>query len=294
MRLQRTRSRSVLMTAAMALWLVATSLSPVVAISNGSHIELQNGPPPLIGVDIALRAASGDPIKAALYNGSGDRVRLEGIPIELEIAGKSGCITDNLAQTDYEGVASFSEAKVTCPGFRHRLVAVASDRPSKNSGHFATSEPSAPFDALPAHPCTSSGCDAPDAQGKTRARVTADGGRYVLLDVGGSGLDCGGYAESSEIINFLVTEADGRTTVRITLDDPSKPSNKFEVCFSSPESTFTDKSGDTVAPGDAGLLPSCPETIGENTGTCVVDKFRSSGDQVVIISVRPGDPRTII
>jgi hypothetical protein len=278
----------------MALWLVATSLSPVVAISNGSHIGLQNGPPPLVGVGIALRAASGNPIKAALYNGSGDRVRLEGIPIKLEIAGKSGCIADNAAKTDDGGVASFSEAKVICPGFRYRLVAIANDRASKNSGHFATSEPSPLFDALPAFPCTPSGCDKPDVQGKTQARVTADGGKYVLLDVGGSGLDCGGYAESSEIVNFLVTEADGRTTVRITLDDPGKPSNKFEVCFSSPESSFTDKSGATVGPGDAGLLPDCPATIGEDTGTCVVDKFRSSGDQVVIISVRPGDPRTII
>ena len=97
--------------------------------------------------------------------------------------------------------------------------------------------------------------------------MTAQGRGYVLLTVGGSGLECAGYNASSEIVNFLVTDADGRTTVHITVEDPSKPSNKYQVCFSFPETgddqkdellTFTDRSGGLVKAGDAGLLPRLP------------------------------------
>jgi hypothetical protein len=291
-----TRSRSYVAAAAIVAGLVVTSFTPAAAIAKGSHIQLENDPPPLVGVGLPLRASGGGPVRASLRNGSDAHVRLEGISIRLEIAGKAGCIAGNVTATDRDGVATFTDAQIkgACIGFGYELQAIANDRASSNSEHFATSEESSTFAALEVFPCDSvRGCDAPDALGKTAARVKADTGKRVLLEIGGPGLNCSGYAESSETVTFEVVEAAGRVTVRITLDDPDKPSHRYEACFSSDES-FTDESGAIVPAGGAGILRDCPDDVGVNADPCVLDKFRTSGDQVVILSVPPSDPRGVI
>ena len=291
MSLRASPSRTFLATAAMALWMVATSMSPAMAISNGSSIRLQNDPPPLVGLDLAFGASNGDPIRAALFNGSGKAARIEGIPIRLQIEGmgRNECIEGDEATTNANGVATFTP-RVTCLGFGYRLQAHADDGASLNSGNIATSAPSAAFDVIPATACGAT-CVDTDEQGDTSARVSAEDGDRVLLAVGGPSVNCADYAEESQSVTFLVTEASGLSTVRVTLQDPDQgAANKYQVCFSSPDSSFVSRSGQNVAKGDAGLLKDCADVNPANK-PCVVDRFKENGAVVVIITVPPGDPR---
>ena len=95
----------------------------------------------------------------------------------------------------------------------------------------------------------------------------------------------------SQSVTFLVTEASGLSTVRVTLQDPDQgAANKYQVCFSSPDSSFVSRSGQNVAKGEAGLLKDCADVNPANK-PCVVDRFKENGAVVVIITVPPGDPR---
>src|SRR5688572_27834058 len=73
----------------MALILVAAGVQPVTAISNGSSLGWL-AEPATASVDRTITSAVGDPtgprVKVALFNGSGQRARTEGVPIKLVVA----------------------------------------------------------------------------------------------------------------------------------------------------------------------------------------------------------------
>ncbi len=91
-----------------------------------------------------------------------------------------------------------------------------------------------------------------------------------------------------------MTAATGRTNVTITLKASSvdRVAKKYEVCFSSPESRFTNLYGVVIQPGESGLLPACPKKVTASTDPCVLSKTRlRNGDIEVAFSVPGGDPR---
>ena len=84
------------------------------------------------------------------------------------------------------------------------------------------------------------------------------------LSLGLDNVDCNNavnrnYVATSETVTFDVTPATGRTTVtmKIAAASVTKLWFKYEVCFSSPNSTFVNKYGATIPAGQAGILPSC-------------------------------------
>ena len=136
----------------MAMWLVATMLHPVGAISKSSSVRLQNDPAPIVGVGLPALTAGGGPVRAAIFNGNGVKNRIAGIPIKLTLIDADGCMDPIVAFTEEDGVASFRPV-VSCLGFGFELRASAADGASVNSSHIARSEPSAPFDVVAKTAC---------------------------------------------------------------------------------------------------------------------------------------------
>ena len=138
-----------------------------------------------------------------------------------------------------------------------------------------------------------------DQKGDTSATVSAESTGVLSFSIGLDGIDCNNsvnrsYVSSSEVLTFDVTTGVGRTTVSVTLAAASvtKAPKKYEVCFSSPVSHFTNTYGASIAAGQAGLLPACPK---KPTDACVVSRDRDrNGNVVVKFSVPVGDPRAKI
>jgi hypothetical protein len=290
----------------MSIVLLASLVGSAIAISNGSHLRFLTEPA-TSSVGAVITSVLGDPggerIRVALYNGSGDRERVAGIPIRLEIVTDSGTpgatLVDAVASTNTVGVAIF-EPSISARGFDYRLVGKAADHASENSGNIAATGPSRAFDIQgDIADCTGSGCLATDAQDGTDAQVTASADGVILLAVGVGALDCAAYAESSETVTFDVTQGQTGTrtevTIRLAASNVTKPARKYDVCFSSPTSSFRDASGRQVGMGAAGLLRDCPRTLAASGDPCVRSRAKdSSGSVIVVFSVPPGDPRVRI
>ena len=103
------------------------------------------------------------------------------------------------------------------------------------------------------------------------------------------------YVATSQTVSFDVTTGTGRTTIVMKLAAASvtKLFFKYEVCFKSPNSSFTNKYGAAIAAGQAGLLPLCLDHCDQPTGgPCVLFKwFDRYGNVYVKFSVPSGDPR---
>ena len=103
------------------------------------------------------------------------------------------------------------------------------------------------------------------------------------------------YVATSQTVTFDVTQATGRTlvTMKIAAASVTKLWFKYEVCFSSPSSTFVNKYGATIPAGQAGILPSCFfDCDRPSIGPCVLLKwFDLRGNVYVLFSVPAGDPR---
>lgn len=306
MTISRPGGRTIAVAVFMALTLALTMLSAVSAISNGSHLRFLTQPA-TTSVDAIITSVFADPsgerIKVAIFNGSGERERIAGIPIRLEIVtgtGTSGAaLSGAIAETNADGVAVF-EPSIDTRGFGYRLVGKAADNASQNSGNIATTEPSVAFDIQgDIADCTGAGCTASDAQDGTSAQVSASADGLILLAVGVGALDCSAYSESSETVTFDVTEGTVGTRTRVTITlaaaDVTKPARKYQVCFSSPESSFRDAFGNHVPTGQAGLLADCPKTLLPGSDPCVLSRSKDkAGNVLVTFSVPLGDPRGVI
>ena len=108
-------------------------------------------------------------------------------------------------------------------------------------------------------------CSATSQSGTTSATVNANSNGGVLsVSVGLDNVDCNNavnhnYVATSATVTFDVTPATGRTnvTLKIAAASVNKLWFQYEVCFSSPNSSFVNKYGAAIAPGQAGILPSC-------------------------------------
>ena len=102
------------------------------------------------------------------------------------------------------------------------------------------------------------------------------------------------YVSTSEVASFSVTPATTRTlvTMKLAAASVTKPFFKYEVCFSSPGSTFTNKYGAVIPAGQAGILPWCLNCLNPTGGPCVVLKwFDLYGNVYVKFSVPQNDPK---
>ena len=247
-----------------------------------------------------ITSAPGDPggptIQVQLRNGNGAPASQAGIGITLTIkagtgsagAGLGGTASD---ATDANGRADFAPT-IDLAGHGYKLVAGA-------GGSFGSTT-SAAFDIDDVTKVCSGACSATDSLGDTTATVSATSNGGVLsLSLGLDPIDCNNaanhfYVTTSESVSWNVTPAAGRTTITIKLDRDSvtKSFLKYEVCFSSPTSSFVNKYGNTIAAGDAGILPWCLNCAKPSGGPCVVAKwFDLHGNVFVRFSVPVGDPR---
>lgn len=306
MTISRPAGRMVAVAIFMALTLALTMLSAVSAISNGSHLRFLTQPATTsVGTVISSVFAdpSGERVKVAIFNGSGERERIAGIPIRLEIVAGTGtsgaALSGAIAETNADGVAVF-EPSIDTRGFGYRLVGKAADQGSQSSGNIAATEPSVAFDIQgDIADCTGSNCTATDAQDGTAAQVTASADGLILLAVGVGALDCSAYTESSETVTFDVTQGTVGTrtevTIKLAAASVTKPAKKYEVCFSSPESSFTDAFGNHVPTGQAGLLADCPRSLQPGSDPCVLSRTKDrTGNVLVTFSVPLGDPKGVI
>jgi hypothetical protein len=294
--------------AAVVTVLTAATVQPAAAgIHRNENLLHILDRPASTATGLPVLTASGQPIRVAVVDKNGERVQRAGVRIRLVLVGGRGCVRNNVRDTGPRGVARF-RLRIDCPGVQHRLRA----------WHLATPTiPHAPgtqfpgaFDVLESTRCGST-CQAEAFLGGTGVQVSSETGDRVLLGMGGTGADCPEYAETSASATFDVSGSTTRTTIRITVPYTGREASTYQVCFSSPESTFTDRSGDQVAKGASGLLRDCPRgyhkddarrsagtsTFGQvpvDADPCVVSRSRKDDRIVVVFSVPPGDPRVKI
>ncbi len=147
--------------------------------------------------------------------------------------------------------------------------------------------------------CTGN-CSGSTSLADTSGTVSANApGGLLTMTFGVDTLDCNDapnhfYVATSEVLTFAVTPSSGRKTITIGLDAASvtKPASKYEVCFTTPNETFVNKYGNTIAPGDPGILPTCKNCSKPSGGPCVVSRWKdSAGNVFVKFSVPMADPR---
>jgi len=239
---------------------------------------------------------SGTPVKVQLLDGNGNQASQSGIGISLAIASGTGSSGASLGgtttdSTNSNGVATFAP-KIDTTGQNYRLDA------SATSG--ISGDTSSTFDINDVAVVCSGSCSGTSQQGNTGATVNAaSAGGVLTFSIGVDNVDCNNapnkyYEGTSKALTFNVTGGTGRTTITMTLDKASVTRSflKYDVCFSSPNSAFTNKFGKAIAAGDAGLLPFCLNPLRNRADPCVILKwFNKQGDVLVRFSVPAGDPR---
>ena len=239
---------------------------------------------------------SGAPVQVQLRDGNGNPASQSGVTIGLAIHPGSGTSGADLggvtsAATSASGLASFAPT-ISLAGHDYSLDASA--------GSGIDPATSATFDISDVAQACSGSCTGTDSLNDTTATVSAtSNGGVLTMSLGLDDVDCNNavnnyYVATSETVSFQVTPAAGRTTITIKLAAASvdRPFFKYEVCFSSPNSTFKNKYGKTIAAGDAGILPLCVNCLKPTGGPCVLLKwFDKDGNVYVKFSVPSGDPR---
>jgi hypothetical protein len=250
---------------------------------------------------------SGDRISVRVLDGNGDVATVAGIAVALSIAAGTGASNATLGGvtsdvTNANGVAAFAPT-IDKAAHGYRLDA------SAGSGIIgATSDA---FDITGVAVRCSGACTGTDQSGNTQASVSANTTGLLTLTVGLDGVTCNDaansfYTTTSQPILFNVTSGTGRTTVTIGLAAGSvnRSYKKYQVCFSSPASSFTNRFGVAVAAGEAGLLPDCSRNDDHDDhrglrssllgaqGPCVERRSKdAAGNVFVQFSVPAGDPR---
>jgi hypothetical protein len=250
------------------------------------------------GAVITSQAASpaGAPVAVQLRDGNGNPAPQAGLAIGLSIAPATGAAGAVLAGTTSAttgptGLAVFAPT-IDRAGHTYRLLAQA--------GGGVVSATSAAFEVSDVATVCSGACSVSTQSGTTSATVSANSNGGVLsASLGLDNVDCNNavnhnYVATSQAVTFDVTPAIGRTTITMKLAAASVTRLwfKYEVCFSSPNSTFVNKYGASIAPGQAGILPWCFNCDKPSGGPCVLLKwFDFHGNVYVKFSVPSGDPR---
>ena len=251
------------------------------------------------GKVITSQAANpaGPAVGVQLLDGNGNPAAQAGLAISLTIAagtGTAGALLGGTtsAATGPGGLAAFAPT-IDRAGHTYKLVAQA--------GSGITEATSSAFDVSDVATVCSGACSASTQKGTTSATVNSSSNGGVLsASLGLDNVDCNNavnrnYVATSETVTFDVTQGTGRTlvTMKVAAASVTKLWFKYEVCFSSPNSTFVNKYGATIPAGQAGILPSCLfDCDRPSTGPCVLLKwFDLHGNVYVLFSVPAGDPR---
>lgn len=273
--------------------------SPLTATVTGCSLAFATQPATAqVGKIITSVAAdpAGTPVSVQLRDGNGVPEPQAGLAISLAIEPGSGTAGAVLAGTTSAGTGSTGAAAfaptIDRPGHEYRLRATA--------GPGISPATSAAFDVGSVAVACSGACSGTASQGGTTATVSAtSNGGALWMSMGLDDVDCNNaanrnYVATSAPVTFNVTSATGRTTITMKLAKASvtKPWFKYEVCFSSPNSSFVNRYGATIAAGQAGILPSCLDCDHPTGGPCVLLKwFDLQGNVYVKFSVPAGDPR---
>jgi hypothetical protein len=255
------------------------------------------------GKTITTRQAdpAGAPVAVRLLDGNGNPAAQAGVSVGLAIAagaGTSGAALGGTtsAATDPAGLATFAPT-IDRAGRAYLLDALAAGIVPATSG---------PFDVSDVATICSGACSASTQLGTTSATVSAtSNGGVLTVSLGLDSLDCNDaanryYVATSQVVSFDVTPATGRTvvTIKLAAAPGNRPYYRYQVCFSSPTSTFVNRYGATIAAGQPGLLPDCRDCDdgrslpSPSSGPCVVARWvDASGNVYVKFSVPIGDPR---
>jgi hypothetical protein len=256
--------------------------------------------PAAAGVGMTITGAPADPsgpsIQVQLRDGNGSPAAQAGVAVTLTIepgTGTAGAVlggTTN-AGTDPTGVASFAPT-LDRSGHGYELHASA--------GPGIGDATSGPFDVDDVAKTCTGACSGTDQMADTSATVSATtNGGVLTMSLGLDALDCNNavnhyYVSTSQVLTFGLTPSAGRKTVTIGLAAASvtKPFHKYEVCFSSPNTSFINKYGATIAAGDPGILPTCKNCKQPTGGPCVLLRWKDrAGNVFVRFSVPMADPR---
>jgi hypothetical protein len=251
------------------------------------------------GKVITSQAANpaGPPVSVQLRDGNGNPAAQAGLSIGLSIAagtGTAGAVLGGTTSsaTGSSGLAVFAPT-IDRAGHTYKLLARA--------GTGIAPATSGAFEVSDVATVCSGACSASTQSGSTSATVSGSSNGGVLsASLGLDTVDCNNavnrnYVATSETVTFNVTQATGRTlvTMKVAAASVTKLWFKYEVCFSSPSSTFVNKYGATIPAGQAGILPSCFfDCDRPSVGPCVLLKwFDLRGNVYVLFSVPAGDPR---
>lgn len=203
--------------------------------------------------------------------------------------------------TAVDGVATFTNLTFSDYGVTDTLTASASGFTPARSNPFEIFQSLVTCDDI-TKPCSVNNLHDPD--GTTFVTITADPGPEAVLTTTIKGDPdeilgtCGQPAGSSEpstgkVVTFNV--ADRTKTVKMTvpkaqvLVDPNNGTPFMDICLDVPSgSEFVDKFGQTTT---TGFLPDC-STL--RTSTCVSDRRRHAGDEVITFVLPAGDPRSSV
>jgi hypothetical protein len=256
--------------------------------------------PSTAGIGQTITNTPGDPsgpaIQVQLRDGNGDPDALAGVSISLAIATGTGASGASLggttgADTSAAGLATFAPT-VDLTGRGYRLQASA--------GPGIDSATSVAFDIEAVAKACTGPCSGSTTKVDTSATISADApGGLLTMTFAADPLDCNNavnryYVATSEVLTFTVTPSAGRKEITMGLSAASvtKPASKYEVCFSTPNETFVNKYGATIAAGDPGILPTCKNCFKPSGGPCVVSRWKDqTGNVFVKFSVPMADPR---
>jgi hypothetical protein len=256
--------------------------------------------PSTTGIGQTITNTAGDPsgpaIQVQLRDGHGNPAGVAGLTVTLAIAAGTGTSGAGLggttsAATTGSGVATFAPT-IDLSGDGYKLKATAGSGIDP-----ATSIAFVIADVAKA--CTGP-CSGSATSGTTSATVSANApGGLLTMTFGIDTVDCNNavnhyYVATSEVLTFGVTHSQGRKTITIGLAAAAvtKPASKYEVCFSTPNETFVNKYGYTIAPNDPGILPTCKNCSKPSGGPCVVSRWKdNAGNVFVKFSVPMADPR---
>ena len=294
----------------------ASTLSSVVAPCGLDFLRQ----PALAGSGSTITSVAADPSGASvavrLLDGNGQPATQAGVAVSIAIKNGTGSSSATLGgtttdTTNANGVASFAPSIGTA-AFGYRLTA--------DAGAGITGTTSSGFDIAGVAKVCSGACAGTDSKADTTASIDATtSGGLLTLSLGLEEVDCNNaanrfYQATSQPLLFDVTQATGRVVVTVRIDAASvdRKVSRYQVCFSSPVSTFVSRYGTTVAPGVAGILPDCwrdddddddhhhtsrsaPKPLPVGSQACTETRWKdSAGNVFVRFSVPPGDPRAKI
>ncbi len=256
--------------------------------------------PSTAGIGQTITDTAGDPggpaIQVQLRDGAGNPAGQAGLTVTLAIAagsGTSGAVLGGTtsAATGGGGVATFAPT-IDLAGIGYKLKATA--------GSGIDPATSGEFDIADVAKACSGPCSGSATSSTTSATVSANApGGLLTMTFGVDSVDCNNavnhyYVATSEVLTFAVTPSQGRKTITIGLAAAAvtKPASKYEVCFSTPNESFVNKYGATIAANDPGILPTCKNCSNPSGGPCVLSRWKDkAGNVFVKFSVPMADPR---